>query len=273
VHTAPMELQSERQRRPRTHAQKTTGVTVRTTNDARGIAEPLERYGELLACQLVGLYNAIYELPIGSEHTRARLGRLFHESDGLSASNKILMRPAYQWRYGYNHQTIYRRAPGTSRFLCSSGLHDARMARWAAGSRIVPVTDSPGHEPSPHDAALSVVMSSIEIECRRNKQLSFVSHIDVIRNASAESQEADSPLSIPFEGLAHTFSTGKSVSLRNLHVRPDAVFGIGYPPAGDRDYRFFALEFDRGTEDVERLHGFGASTSSRARRSRRSRGT
>src|SRR3979490_1121260 len=105
-----MESQIERQRRPRTRAQKTTGVVVKTMNDARGIAEPLDRYGELLACQIAGLYNAIHKLPATSEHRRARLGRLFHETEGLPPVGKILARPAYQWRYGYNHQTIYRRA-------------------------------------------------------------------------------------------------------------------------------------------------------------------
>src|SRR5262249_55725391 len=134
-----MELPNQQQRRSRNRPRKTTGVVVRTENDVRGIAEPLERYGELLACQIVGLYNAIHGLPARSEHTRARLGRLFHESEGLPATSRIISRPSYQWRYGYNHQTIYRRAPGTSRFLCSAGLHDARMTKWAGRSRIVPV--------------------------------------------------------------------------------------------------------------------------------------
>ena len=44
---------ADRQRRARSRAQKTTGVVVRTINDARGIAEPLERYGELLTCQII----------------------------------------------------------------------------------------------------------------------------------------------------------------------------------------------------------------------------
>jgi hypothetical protein len=89
-------------------------------------------------------------------------------------------------------------------------------------------------------------MSSIEIEIRRSKRLRFATHLEVIKNASAQAQEADSPLSIPFVELAHTFPTGKSVSLKNGYVKPDALFGIAYPPADDPDYRFFALEYDRG---------------------------
>jgi hypothetical protein len=131
---------------------------------------------------------------------------LFHECEGLPATGKIFIRPTYQWRYGYNHQTVYRRAPGTSRFLCTAGLHDARVSDWASRSRVVPVSEASSQEPQAHDAALSVLMSSIEIEVRRTKHLRFVSHLDVISNASTASQEADSPLSIPVRFLFHSLS-------------------------------------------------------------------
>jgi hypothetical protein len=94
-------------------------------------------------------------------------------------------------------------------------------------------------------------MSSIEIEVRRSDRLRFATHLDVIKNASGQAQEADSPLSIPLGDLAHTFPTGKSVSLKSVHVKPDALFGVGYPPADDPDFSFFAVEYDRGTGDVE----------------------
>jgi hypothetical protein len=103
-------------------------------------------------------------------------------------------------------------------------------------------------------------MSSIEIEVRRNKRLRFATHLDVIRNASAQAQESDSPLSIPIGQLAHTFLSGKSVSLKSVCLKPDAVFGIGYPPTDDPDYRFFALEYDRGTEDVEPSGNLGRAS-------------
>ena len=144
-----------------------------------------------------------------------------------------------------------RRAPGTSRFLCGSGLHDVRTAGWASRTRIVTVSDWSDREPTTHDAAVSVLMSSIEIEIRRSKSLRFATHLDVIKNASAQAQDSDTPLSIPIGQLAHTFAGGKTVSLKNAHVKPDALFGIGYLPQHDPDYRFFAVEYDRGTEDVE----------------------
>ena len=210
-------------------------------NDARGIAEPLDRYGELLACQIVGLYNTIHGLPATSEHSRARLGRLFHESEGLPPSGKLLVRPTYQWRYGYNHQTIYRRAAGTSRFLCAVGVHDERTLRWVSKTWIVPVNDVSEQEPSVHNAGLSFIASSIEIGVRRANGLKFLSHLDILRNASREALEAQSPLSIPIPELVHTLKSGKQVALKNIHLEPDALFGIQYPPKDDPDFRFFAL--------------------------------
>ena len=246
-----MQVHNERQRRPRTRAQKTTGVVVKTLNDARGIAEPLDRYGEHLACQIVGLYNAIHGLPATSEHSRARLGRLFHESEGLPPAGKLLIRPTYQWRYGYNHQTIYRRAPGTSRFLYAAGIHNEQTLRWANKTRIVPITDVSEQEPSDHDAGLSFIASSIEIGVRKQGALQFLTHLNIVKNASREAQDAQSPLSIPIPELVHTFQSGKHVVLKNVHLEPDALFGIQYPPKDDPDFRFFALEYDRSTEDVE----------------------
>src|ERR1700681_4568880 len=181
-----MEPHTNRQRRPRNRPRKTTGVIVKTMNDARGIAEPLERYGELLTCQIIALYNAIHELPPASVHTLARLKQLFHESEGLPATSKVLLRPDYQWRYGYNHQTIYRRAPGTGRLLHAKGLFSPMMMRWANTSRVVQLSDDPWQEPSDHDAALSLVMSSIEIGIRRTPALQFITHLDIIRHASAQ---------------------------------------------------------------------------------------
>src|SRR5438552_11899452 len=110
VITLPMELQTvTRQRRSRNRAQKTTGVVDKTTGDALGIAEPLERYGELMANQLTALYNAIQGLPPRSQYALRRLKQLYHEAQGLKPWSKILIRPTYQWRHGYHHQAIYRR--------------------------------------------------------------------------------------------------------------------------------------------------------------------
>jgi hypothetical protein len=246
-----MEPQRERERRSRTRPQKTTGVAVRTINDAHGIAEPLDRYGELLACQIVGLYNAIHRLPVTSQHSRVRLGQLFHESEGLPPTGKLLIRPTYQWRYGYNHQTIYRRTIGTSRFLYVSGIHGERVQQWLNKTRIVSAGEVPEHEPSPHDAALSFILSSIEIAVRRANWLTFLTHLDILKNASEEAQGAVSPLSIPIPELTYTFPSGKHVALKGVYLEPDALFGVQYPPNDDPNFRFFALEYDRGTEDVE----------------------
>src|SRR5579862_118287 len=245
-----MEPHTERKRRARSRAQRMTGVLVRTMHDARGIAEPLERYGELIASQIVGLYNAVHGLPSTSRHTLARLKQLFHESEGLPATRKILLRPEYQWRYGYNHQTIYRRAPGTGRFLFGSGVYEQEALGWAESTPIVQVSADPRQAPSDHDAALSFIMASLEIAIRQRPDLRFITHIDIIKNASAEAQCAANPLSIPVPTIAHTFQGDRRVELVDLRLKPDALFGIQYPPSDDPDFSFFALEYDRGTEDL-----------------------
>src|ERR1700722_4250981 len=82
------------------------------------------------------LYNAIHGLPSRSAHTLARLKQLFHESEGLPATSKVLLRPNYQWRC-YDHQTIYRRTPGTGRLLHAKGIFDPPTMRWANTTRIL----------------------------------------------------------------------------------------------------------------------------------------
>jgi hypothetical protein len=193
----------------------------------------------------------VHGLPATSRHTLARLKQLFHESEGLPATRKILLRPDYQWRYGYNHQTIYRRAPGTGLFLFGSGIYDKHAFGWATSTRIVQISADPRQAPSDHDAALSLVMASLEIAIRQCRDLRFITHLDIVRNASAQAQRAANPLTIPVPALAHTFQGGRSVDLADIHLKPDALFGIQYPPADDPDFRFFALEYDRSTEDVE----------------------
>lgn len=255
-----MDMLAQRRRRPRSRPQKTTGVVVPTAHDARGIAEPLERYGELLACQIVALYNAIHDLPERSDHSRARLVRLFHEAEGLPQTSQLLSRPEYQWRYGYNHQTVYRRAAGAGRLLGSFGLYDDQMLAWVNACRVVAITADPGREPPLHDAAASFVMSSIEIGIRRTPALQFISHVEVIGNASEEAKTAQSPLSIPVPALSHNFASDRTATLQNSYLRPDALFGVRYPPEHDPDFAFFALEYDRGTEDVEPAANLGRSS-------------
>ena len=246
-----MELHTERQRRARNRPKQTTGVLVRTMHDARGIAEPLERYGELLACQIVGLYNAVHGLPATSRHTLARLKQLFHESEGLPATrqdfaaSRLPVALRLQSSDDLSPCSWYRPLP------LGSGIYDQDALGWAESTRIVQISADPGRRRPTTMPALSLVMASLEIAIRQCRELRFITHLDIIRNASAQAQRAANPLSIPVPALAHTFRGGRSVDLADIHLKPDALFGIQYPPADDPDFRFFALEYDRSTEDVE----------------------
>jgi hypothetical protein len=117
-------------------------------------------------------------------------------------------------------------------------------------TQVVKVTNDPLEEPSDHDAALSVAMASIETSIRRAAALAFITHLDILKHSSFEAQTAVSPLSIPIPLIAHTFPSGDRVTLADIHVIPDSLFGIEYSLPRE-DFAFFALEFDRSTEDVE----------------------
>jgi hypothetical protein len=241
-----MELQTE-QRRSRKRARKTTGTLIRTLNDARGFCEPLSRYGELPTCRLADLYKAINGLAATSNYPLERLRDIFHETEGLPTTQQLLIRPEYQWRYGINHQTIYRKTLGTNQFLHTSHIYDSDQLRWANTSQIVQLSIDHYQSPSTHDAALALAASSIEIGVRRTPELKYITHIETLMNASAEAKRATSPLSIPVKKIEHIFPNGKRVAFEDIHVKPDNLFGIQYPSGA----KFYAVELDRSTEDIE----------------------
>ena len=242
-----MELQTEPQRRSRKRPRKTTGILIKTANDARGFCDPLSRYGELPTCQLADLYKAINGLAPDSDYPLERLRDVFHETEGQPTAQQMFIRPEYQWRYGINHQTIYRKTAGTSLFLHTSGHYDADMVRWSNTAPVVQLSADQHQPPSQHDAALALAASSIEIAVRRSASLSYVTHIDILKNASPEAQGASSPLSIPVPQISHVFPSGKGVTLKNIRVKPDNLFGIQHAVGA----KFYAVELDRSTEDME----------------------
>jgi hypothetical protein len=250
---------TEPKRRSRAKAKKTTGTTRKTLNDARGFADPLCRYGELPVNHLCGLYSAIQGLPAHSVYALNRLTGLIQEAEGLPLTRKLMIRPNYQWRHGYNHPTIYRKTPGTNLLLASMKLYDSVTLSLANTTQIVQVPDSEDIEPSQHDSSLAVITSSLEICARRSSLIkSYKSHLDILSIASERAQQADSPLSIPIPKIEHKFLVPSAdpkarpvyitKSLENLHVKPDSLFAFEYAVP---KWNFFVIEYDRSTEDVE----------------------
>src|SRR5882672_9670574 len=83
-----------------------------------------------------------------------RIGGLIFQRQNLDSTDLPMA------RYGYNHQTVYRRAAGTSRFLYTAGIHDERTLRWVNKTRIVPVSEVSEQEPTVHDAGVSFIAIS-----------------------------------------------------------------------------------------------------------------
>lgn len=243
-----MEAVTKKQRatpRSRSKPQKTTGIVIHTMQDAIGFCESLSRYGQLPTEILGTFYNLANGNKLTSVEYKARLTRLIHESEGFTPSRHLMYRPAYQRRFGINAQAIYRKAGGTVINLYRFKIYDDKAVRWANTTQVM--TYQHDCEPSDHDQELSIVAASLEIEIR--KHLKFASHIDILKNASEVAHGANSPLSIPIPKLSHKFpSEPRPTVVTNTFVKPDFLFGVGYP---ENAWKFCALEYDRSNEDVE----------------------
>jgi hypothetical protein len=87
--------------------------------------------------------------------------------------------------------------PGTGRFVHAKGLFDPQTICWANTTRIVQLSDDSWQQPSYHDAALSLVMSSIEIGIRRVTQLNFISYLDDMLRLRRRMHPVPSPFPSP----------------------------------------------------------------------------
>jgi hypothetical protein len=223
---------------------RTTGIVVYTKQDALGFGEPLARYVDLPSGILGQFYNLANGTPAASRYFRERLTTLFHETQEFSNSRMLLHRPEYQHRHGINHEAIYRKSPGAALLLYRYGIYDDLSIRWINNSHLMNFEQ--GAEPSQHDHELAIVAASIELMARKDR--GFITHIDILRTASEEAQDADSPLSIPVYKLEFKFKGfEKPQIIERTHVKPDFLFGLPVSDGG----KFFAVEYDRHTEDME----------------------
>jgi Replication-relaxation len=236
-----MELQNSdiAHRRKRNRPQQTSGYFEVTEAAAAGILEPLMRYGRLPTSYLVAFY--------GGEWAKKRLERFYHEAEKLPIAQKVLLRPD-ELNRNINNQIIHELGRGAFAYLHRYGLLTAETSGWVNTTKIG------ASERSTHDLLVCLCMASIELAIRRTPNVRFVNHLEILNYArcSQDARSADRPLAFPVPEIGHTFSSGKHISIRNIRVEPDAVFGIEYVLAdGGKDWRFFALEVDRGTETVE----------------------
>src|SRR5215213_1544610 len=234
----------KRKNRSRYHPKKTTGILKYTVQDATGFCEPLSRYGELTTDLLGDFYNLANGNKRESRKYRERLKRLIHESEGLMEGRKLLYRPDFQYRFGTNTKTIYRKTLGTATCCYQFHVYDDLSVSWSNTTQIAHYEK--GVETELHDQELRVIAASLELEVRWAGH-PFATHIDILKNASdaAKANARRYALAFPIPELAHRFPGGHVERLDNTFVRPDYMCGVG---SRDDRWIFYTLEHDRSNE-------------------------
>lgn len=157
-----------------------------------------------------------------------RLGKLFHEGGYLS-------RPDWQWEtMNANYMPVVYE-------LTDAG----RRALKENGTQILRHTSGTLHW---HELMACEIVANIEAFCNKSKELRFILWQEILNYElfPERSRDKQHPMDLP-TSYSFAFKGGKQEGSKA--VLPDAVFGIDY---GNKQYKFFALEADRGTEPMER---------------------
>jgi hypothetical protein len=186
------------------------------------ILEALDCHGPLPATYLFEFIK-----PLRSNYTghQKRLCQLYNETNTPHGA-PYLTRPPQQ---GASFNARYQ--PLT--YDISRAGRMALAERGTLQRHVAPRTD-----PMQHRFMNACVTASIRLAAERTG-IDYVPLERIIAHDScpATTKAAKNPL--------HLRVSGKSLI-------PDDLFGLGYPTAPTRTYRFFALEVDRGTESLDR---------------------
>ena len=173
----------------------------------------------------------------GASETRfkERLGNLFHEG--------YLDRPAEQWRSGNGlyQPVIHELGKNMRRALAVQGIGVGEERTW--------FRDTP-HRQFDHSLMVCEILASIELGIRERSGLRLIPWPEILAKAPETARQADCP---------YQLSAGYGLA----SVTPDAIFGIEYQRDGQKAYRFFALEADRGTMPIARAARTGTSVLSK----------
>lgn len=102
-----------------------------------------------------------------------------------------------------------------------------------------------------HQMMTGAITASIDLECRKIPGYRFIDREEIMRNAPDTTKRSKRPFAIPAQVQRWTKIAGKRTleTSRKNWCEPDDVFGIEYGP---KSRRYFALEADRGTENITR---------------------
>lgn len=202
-----------------------SGKSLFFTDRDTAIFRTLYRYRYLRSTQLLSLLR-----PKSEKRFIERLGDLYHESG-------LIDRPAAQWRrFDARYQPIvYELSSKGLRHLEACGPLPDRATTFARKDRqgITPQFD---HAMMIVDALVEIELATIAAENQR-----FVPVDEILRRAPEVTRKAKKPLAVPVTIKPNTHLPAVRAPITTEAI-PDALYGIEHLIAGEKRYRFFALE-------------------------------
>jgi hypothetical protein len=207
--------QARRSRRKRTRTGKVLVLTDRDLALFRVLAE----YRYLRSTYLHAFVG-------GASETRfkERLGDLFHEG--------FPDRPERQWELAAARYqpAVYELGERGRRVLAGIGGETKERTYLSSAT----------HRQFLHANMICECLASIELGTHARNGLRFIAWWEIAAKLPPATAQSAMPFKIPIGPGA---------------IIPDGMFGLEYSADGRTTYRFFALEADRGTMPVSRMHG------------------
>jgi hypothetical protein len=182
----------------------------------------------------------LYAFLGGESHTRfkQRLGQLYHDG-------RFINRPEQQWQFANCRcmPLVYELDVRGEQVLRDHGLlvHDSPLLKKGRMG---------AYRQFPHQLMICDCLASIELGVRQHPSLRFISWQEILAKTPAQTRALDNPFAIPVT-IAHAIGSAGTHRAEVKSV-PDGLFGLEYVFAGQKLYRFFALEADRNTIPIKR---------------------
>jgi hypothetical protein len=185
--------------------------------------------------------NFLYSFLGGNSETRfkERLGHLYHDG-------RYINRPAQQWQFANcrHMPLIYELDARGEQVLWQQGLaqYDSPLLQKGRAGACRQFA---------HELMICDCIASIELGVREDPALRFISWQEIIGKAPESTCNLHNPLELQV-AISHAFSNSKGMQQAEIKIVPDALFGLEYTTNGQKSYRFFVLEADRGQMPVAR---------------------
>lgn len=206
-------------RRSRT---KPTSTDKRVTAQPRDILwfEKIHQHGPLSTSFLHAFSKHVHH---SEKRAKERLTDLFNE-DNTPQKGTFLIRPNQQFKTidsRYN-ELVYDLTPASISVLKDAGLWDEQSGKQSG--------------PWLHNYMVSCITASVELATLECDDITFIPQSKILVRANTE---------LRYSTHFNETSGGKIIA---KDIIPDALFGLEYTHSGQKYFRFFLVEADRGTE-------------------------